>query len=372
MKAIVYVIPKLILIYMLQSCSAQVDTSLIPNAIKKHATTFLDDERISSVSVSVYANGKSHSHHFGELDKGSGNSPTDTTLYEIASVTKTMTGYVVAKAISEEKLKLTDPMTKFLGEAYTNLTFEGNPITIQHLLTHTSGLPLNISGVDALHAQATKEACTQAQQLLAKYTKEEFLTALKSIQIQQQPGTAYAYSNLAPNILAYILEKVYEKPFEEILQQKLFMPLNMQHTAINLSKTQQPLLANGYNDIGEVMPNYRKPVQLWGAAGRVKSTPKDLLQYMKFQLQDHSAVKISHTKLFQDTDTIWIGYFWEIVDTDNGTRIEHHGGLYGTQNWMLIYPELNLGISIITNASFPETSQLLKTTATQIINDIIH
>lgn len=361
------------MIYMFQSCNAQVNNSILTKSVDKHATEFLQDARVTSVSVNIYVNGNYFSKHYGELTKGKGNTPTDNALYEIGSVSKTMTGYLVAKAVKDKKFALSDPISKFLGADYKNLSFQGNPITIQHLLTHTSGFPLNINGIDALHAQGTKAACEKAQRILATYTKDSFLTTLKDIRIDHAPGVQYGYSNVTPNVLAHILEVIYEKPFDVLLNEFLFEPAEMHNTAINLSKEQQLLFAHGYNDRGELMPNYQKPIQLWGAAGRVKSNSHDLLKYMKFQLQESNPiVKETHSKLFRDFENLWIGYFWEIIEDGTEKRIEHHGGLYGTQNWMILYPEHNLGISIVTNASFPETSQLLKTTATHIINDILN
>lgn len=357
--------------FICQSCQSQHTEEYIRRSIKENALKFLKDKRFNSVSINIYANGISYSNHFGELDKGKTNLPTDETLYEIASITKTMTGYLVAKAVDDKKLKLSDPLTKFLGLSYKNLSFNGISITIKHLITHTSGLPLNIKGIDELYAKSTKNTYTKAQKLLADYEKTDLLNDLKNVEILQEPGKYYAYSNVAPNVLAYILETVYKKPFETLLKEELYEPLGMQNTAINLSNAEQKLLANGYNAKGELMPNFKKPIKLWGAAGRVKSNSLDLLKYMKFQLQEENLViKATHTKLFQDLDNLWIGYFWEVVDDEDGTHMEHHGGIYGTQNWLLIYPQYNIGISILTNSSFPEANQLIKRTAIKILNDI--
>lgn len=360
-----------LLITVSQNCQSQITKNAIVKSVNKHGFKFLEDTRFTSVSINIYANGIPYSNHFGELDKGKGNKPTDETLYEIASVTKTMTGYLVAKAVIDKKIKLSDPVTKFLGSDYINLSFKGKPVTIQHLLTHTSGLPLNINGIDELYAEPSKNTYVKAQQLLTNYTKKALLNDLKDVEIKHEPGKQYGYSNVAPNVLAYILEIVYKKPFEIILKEQLFEPLGMHDTAINLSKEQQKLLANGYNAKGEQMPNFKKPIKLWGAAGRVKSNAHDLLNYIKFQLEvDNPIIKATHAKLFQDLENLWIGYFWEIIDDENGTHIEHHGGIYGTQNWILIYPEYNIGISVLTNSSFPEANQLIKTTAIKILNDL--
>ncbi len=354
------------------SCKSQITDKGLATVVKKNAALLLADKRFNAVSIAVYNNGESFTYHLGELDKGEGNTPSDSTLYEIASVSKTMTGYLVAKAIITGKIKLTDPVHHYLGDAYKNLSYNGNPVTIQHLLTHTSGLPLNVLGIDKLYEKPSKEAYLKAQVLLERYTKKALLQEIRNLELKRKPGTQYSYSNVAPNLLAHILEVIDKQPFEELLKQQLFDVASMNTTAINLSEGKQKLLANGYNDKGELMPNFKKPIQLWGAAGRVKSNAPDMLNYIKFQLQkENPVVKESHTKLFKDLENLWIGYFWEIIEDKYGKHIEHHGGIYGSQNWLLIYPDHDFGISVISNTSFPEANQLLKKTALSIIEESI-
>ena len=146
--------------------------------------------------------------------------------------------------------------------------------------------------------------------------------------------------------MAYILETIYNKSYEQLLKEKLFIPAQMTNTFINLNENQQLFLANGYNDKNELMPNFKQPIELWGAAGRIKFNSKDLLNYIKWQLnEENPVVKMSHKKLYHDIDNIWIGYYWEVIERESCTHIEHHGGIYGSQNWLMIYPDKNIGIS---------------------------
>lgn len=77
----------------------------------------------------------------------------------------------------------------------------------------------------------------------------------------------------------------------------------------------------------------------------------------------------SHRRLYKDLENLWIGYYWEVVEDEFGCHFEHHGRIYGNQNWIIIYAKYRFGISIITNASFPEVNPLLKQTATSIFKD---
>lgn len=339
--------------------------------VTNEAQNFLEDKRFTSVSIAVFNKGKNFVGHFGELDYKKGNTPSNQTLYEIASVTKTMTGYLVALAVYEGKLTLDTPVAEILGEEFNNLSFKGEPVRIRHLITHTSGLPLNINKVSELYEQSSINNYQQTQTILSNYTQQSLIADIKSMKLPYSPGENYSYSNIAPNLIAYILETIYQKKFDVLLKEKLFVPAQMNSTYINLDASNSHLLANGYNDKNEIMPTFKDRINLWGAAGRVKSNSIDLLNYIKWQLNiDNPVVKLGHQKLFYDIENIWIGYYWEVIKSDTSEHIEHHGGLYGFQNWMIILPEENIGISIISNSSFPEANRLLKETANKILEQL--
>ena len=354
------------------SCKAAHKTANLSEIVTNEAKNFLSDERFSSVSITVFNNGESFIGHFGELDDKKDNAPDNKTLYEIASVTKTMTGYLAACAVYEGMINLDSPVSDILGQEYKNLYFEGEPVRIWHLLTHTSGLPLNISKVSELYEQPSINSYQQAQKILTSYTQQNLLAELKSHRLTEPPGKSYSYSNVAPNLIAYILETVYGKKFDVLLREKLFLPAKMTNTHVNLDAHNQLLLANGYNHKNERMPSFKQAINLWGAAGRVKSSASDLLHYIKWQLdEDNPIVRLSHQKLFYDVGNIWIGYYWEVIKNKSGEHIEHHGGLYGIQNWLILYPEEKLGISIISNSSFPEANDLLKKAANRILEQLL-
>ena len=145
---------------------------------------FLKDNRFNAVSITVYDNGKSFIGHYGELDKNIGNKPTNQTLYEIASVTKTMTGYLVACAINEGKVNLESVVYDILGEEFKNLKYKEEPIRIKHLITHTSGLPLNINGISELYQSPNISSYKRAQKILSNYTKDDLLKEIKFLKVK--------------------------------------------------------------------------------------------------------------------------------------------------------------------------------------------
>lgn len=334
-----------------------------------NAAQFLKDKRINSVSIGIYKDGKTYTRHYGELDRGKGNTPTDETLYEIASVTKTLTGMLVAQAVLDEKLDLEADIRTYLKADYPNLDFKDKPVKIKHLLTHTSGLPTNIPGIAELYAQDSEEAFFSAAKLDATYFKTNFFEDLNKMTVATEPGSKIEYNNIAPDIIAHILENVYGTTYDQLLEKYIFAKAGMTNTKINLNSEEQQRLANGYSAEGSLMPTFNG--HLWGAAGRLKSTSADLTKYMKFLLESKDAVIAeSRRKINQESEDWWRGYYWSIGDIGEATEFRHNGTAYGTKNWMMFYPEYNLGISVITNVSFWEAGSAVFNTVQALVDDL--
>ncbi|MFZ4929397.1 serine hydrolase domain-containing protein [Chryseobacterium sp. Mn2064] len=341
----------IILFFALFGCKSvqKINKKNIETAITKNAVQLLKDKRFHSVSIAVLKDGESIIKHFGELTIGKGNKPNDSILYELASVTKTFTGYVAAKAVLDQKLNLDDDIRIYLNEPYPNLEFKGEPIRIRHLITHTSGFP-NFP--------------------IKSENKEAFFEGLKLINIETKPGEYYSYSNTAPELTAYILEKVYQKSYEQLVLEFILKPNTMNQTKFTLSENDKTRLVKGYNDKNELMPNFNRT--LWGGISGLHSTTTDLVKYMKLQLdQSNPVVKESHKKLYKEGSDFWEGYHWYIIENDNRLMYRHHGGIYGMQNWFVIYPKQNIGISILTNTSFNETGEILEKVVENLYKDLL-
>ncbi len=326
----------IVVICILVACSPS--KSLSPKeAVDNAASELLEDDRFHSTTIVIYKSGKSMIGHYGELTEGLGNTPTDSSLYDIASVTKTFTGTLAAKAVLEGKLKLDDDIRQFLEEDYPNLQYGGEKITIQHLLTHTSGFP-NFTPRGE--------------------NKNVFFEGMKTIEINDRPGSVYQYSNMAPELMAFILEKVYETSYHDLVAQYIFKPNGMETARFSLVGVSENNVVVGYDG--------QKPIEklqrnLWGGAAGLHATAPDLLQYMQLQLDESNAiVKESHRKLGESPYDFDLGYYWNITEHDGQTIYRHHGGTYGMQNWFMIFPKYKMGIAMLTNSSFEQTAEILE------------
>lgn len=351
---------------------AQSNNDPISKAIEKHGKSFLTNKDITSVSIGVFKAGEIYTQHFGELEKGKGNLPNDETIYEIASVSKTITGYLVAKAVLEKKIKLEEDVRVYLKGAYPNLEYHQKTITIQHLLTHTSGLPGFLpKEMNEVFQKLNEKVPDDYYALEQAYGKKQFLSDLKTVSISVEPGTKFTYSNVGAELMGSILETVYGKSIDELLQESFLKKYAMLNTAIELNEPQKQKLVRGYW-MSNPSPSPNQLNKLWGAAGGLKMDMRDMLHYMDLQLNSEDPIVAeSHKVLYEEGNLLKIAYFWRVWNDKYGTSYNHHGGTSGTQNWVFIYPKYKLGISIITNQSGPDTPNLLNKTAKKILESII-
>ncbi len=350
----------------------KINNAIISKAIDKHGKAFLNNKSITSVSIGVLKEGETYTQHFGEIEKGKNNTPNNETIYEIGSVTKTMTGYMVAKAVVAGKIKLEDDVRLYLKGDYPNLEYNNKSVTIKHLLTHTSGLPTSLpTELNEIFEKPDENVPEEYYEIEKSYDKEKFLADLKNVSITVEPGTKYSYSNAGAELVGYVLEKVYEKSIDELLKENFVREYNMLNTAIELNETQKKKLVRGYW-MNNTTPSPNQLNKLWATGGGAKMNLTDMLHYMELQLNSKDPIVFeSHKVLCEEGKTRKIAYFWNVSNDKHGKSYNHHGGTSGTQNWLFIFPKYKLGISVITNQSGPETPGLLSGTVKRILKDII-
>ncbi|WP_185731408.1 serine hydrolase domain-containing protein [Larkinella rosea] len=173
-------------------------------------------------SVFVAEQGKVlYSKSFGYADKARRVPHTDTTRFNLASLSKPFTALATLQLVQKGKLKLDDPVVKYFTD------FPHPTITVRHLLNQTSGLPVLERLMDA-YVNAHPDEVLSNQQVYAS------LVILKS-PLLFQPGDTWRYNNLNYVLLAMLVEKVSRMSFATYAQRNLFRPAGMPNTYIRLA-----------------------------------------------------------------------------------------------------------------------------------------
>ena len=188
------------------------------------------------------------------------------TKHRLGSITKQFTAMLILQLVAEGKLNLQEPITKYLPD-YPKAT--GDIITTHHLLTHTSGIP-NYTSFPKFMADESRNT----------YSPEEFVKKFDEKELDFTPGEKFSYSNSGYFLLGVLVEKISGKTYEQMLQDKIFTPLNMNDTGYDNHGEILKNRATGYEKKGQGYENSRYiDMSVPYSAGSMYSTVEDLFKW---------------------------------------------------------------------------------------------
>ncbi|MFN7111542.1 MAG: serine hydrolase domain-containing protein [Brevundimonas sp.] len=308
---------------------AHLSEAAIMAAVTPQVTLLMADPRYQSVSGAVVYAGRVHTFHYGLSPSGS--APDDQTLYEIGSLTKTVTGLLLAQAVLEGRVELDVPVARYLPEIDpSRLGRNGKSITLRHLATHMSGLPMLLACEDQ-DLPTARLAC------LAGHDDQDFIARLARVELQSDPGETYLYSNAGARLVGLILESVYGAPYPDLVRRFL------------LARDGRMDIRCGYAVETKTRLAVRENVAAScdGAGGLVASTA-DMGRYLALYLDDGDPIAAqATTPLFQDGQ-FGRAYFWNTYRPETEGQLYHGGGTFNTSSWISIYPRQGLGVFLVT------------------------
>ena len=263
-------------------------------------------------------------------------------VFRLGSITKQFTAAAVLLLAEQGKLSLSDDMTKFLPD-YPS---KGRAVTIEHLLTHTSGVK-SYTGIPAWRAMWRKDV-----------TVAELIDVFKNEPADFDPGTRWAYNNSGYILLGAIIEKVSGMTYEQFLQKNIFEPLGMTHTFYGSASRVIPRRVPGYTMSKEGLRNaeYLSMTHPY-AAGSLLSNVDDMALwdaalYTEKLLKQSSLQKAFTPYVLKDGTTTNYGFGWSRFVYEGRTVVEHGGGIHGFSTVGLRIPEDRVYVCILTNRDY--------------------
>lgn len=267
------------------------------------------------------------------------------TRFRIASITKTFTGTAILQLRDAGKLALDDPLSKYLP--WFDLQYPGAPpITIRHVMTHTSGLPRD----------STVPHWTEG----TFHTWEELVESTKERKPVMPPVKEFKYSNLAFSLLGGVVEAASGQPWAEYVQTEILDPLEMADTLVTPAGDEANL-AVGYLRADEEYA--RNPAHIAATNGfspsaSMASSVNDLVKYARFHLsKEDTAILSGHTLRdmhrihWLDPTWLWgygLGVF--VHKLDDWTTSGHSGGYNGYLTMFRLCREHDFAVIVLTNA----------------------
>lgn len=267
------------------------------------------------------------------------------TIFQLGSITKQFTSAVILKLQEEKKLSVSDKLSKYFP-GYP----KGDSITIEQLMTHTSGIYSYTNDPNFMANEVTKPASREMMMALFRDKPFDF-----------SPGTSWNYSNSGYSLLGYIIEAVTRKPYEQAVRKYIFTPLGMTHSGFDFANLKNKEKATGYFKLDDketvAAPVVDSTVSY--SAGAVYSTTGDLYLWHK-ALQKNSILSESQQEKAYTPVKNKYGYGWVIDSTEGKRRVGHGGGIHGFVTNIARVPEDDICIILLSNASNPTLAEITK------------
>lgn len=325
----------------------------LDSLVQEAATNYLQKPNTFDLAIGIYLKGTSHQYNY---HKGSGLLPTAKTYYGIGSIAKTFAGWMLANAVVEKKLKLNDDIRKYLPGKYPNLEYDGHPVHVADLANHTSAMPaLSRDYSDKFMESLSNAKPETLSHFFEEYTADSLFKDMHHFKLDTIPGTKYRYNGNAIMVLIAILQRVYHRPYPELITAYLKRHYNMVHTRTQLTKIEEHEIIPGHDETGKVPPLVID--KGFRAAPTMLSTPEDMLKFVKANLdKKDKATSLSHQVTFTKPDGMQLGLNWMMGKEDNGLRYIMHTGRdgFGFTALCYMYPDKQAGIMIMVNDSTGE------------------
>ena len=258
---------------------------------------------------------------------------TPQTKFRLASITKGFTAMALMLLQEKGKLNLQDSVCKFLGDCPD----VWKPVTVRHLLNHTSGIPDYAAAPDFM------------RMISLRLTNDELIARFKDKPLQFAPGENFAYSNSNYILLGQIIEKVSGQPYAVFLRENIFAPLNMRNSGYDDNSALLKHRANGYiNQPGGIINAPFMDMSNAYAAGGLYSTAEDLLLWNQALDAGRLVSKKSLEEIFTPGKG-GVGYGW-FINRDSNRLVIFQGGLNsGFAASVFRYPEERACVILLNN-----------------------
>jgi D-alanyl-D-alanine-carboxypeptidase/D-alanyl-D-alanine-endopeptidase len=267
------------------------------------------------------------------------------TVFEVGSISKTMTALLLADLLEQGSLDLDDALSMHVPQGTAVPEYDGQPIRLRHLVSHTAGLP----------GLPSRMRIDDPENPYAALTQAALLDSLGDVQLTAAPGTSFAYSNFGFMLLSYVVSHESGENFEALLEARLFEPLGMQQAFV-AKKPEGVVVAQGHLSTGSEAPLWDFPVDLAGVGG-VRASLDDMVHYVEAALgrgDAHTVALLERTltPLASQHGQPQLGLAWFLIPVQGRTVAMHDGGTGGFSSLVLVDREADRGVVLLLDTSF--------------------
>jgi CubicO group peptidase (beta-lactamase class C family) len=256
------------------------------------------------------------------------------TIYQLGSVTKTFTSTMILMLQEQGKLNVKDYLQKYMPD-YP----DADKITIEQLLTHTSGI-----------FNYTDDSVFRNKDMFKHQSRKDLIGVFKDKITKMEPGEKFSYSNSNYLLLGYIIEDITGKSYYAALREMILTPLGMHHTGCDFKGLKSADKATGYFSIaggtGVASPFVDSSVSF--AAGAIYSTVSDMYIYAQ-ALLDNKLLRPVDWMMATKPNKENYGYGWMLGEMYGHKSVGHNGGVHGFVSNFFMVPEDKTVVVLLCN-----------------------
>lgn len=272
---------------------------------------------------------------------------TENTIFHTASISKLFTAVATMKLIEQNVITIDDKLVDILPELkYDDKRI--NHITLKNLLNHTSGLP----DISNYHWDNNNQSDNSLK---------EFVLGL-NLKLDSDPSSEYQYSNLAYDILGYVIEKVSGSTFDDFLKENILNTSGMYNSDFRYFKIHDSLQTSPHSKRWVTKNIYERKTYPYtrehAPSSTLNSSSKDLSTWMIAFLQTlgDSDLNTTNSKMIEPSfsSNPYIGLGFQLSDINSKKTIGHYGGDKGFRSYLIMIPEEKIGLVVLANCDYDE------------------
>ena len=262
-------------------------------------------------------------------------------VFRVGSITKQFTAISILQLMEKGKLTLQDKITSHIS-GYPEV---GNKITIEHLLTHTSGI-VNITSMKNFPDLKRKDLKT-----------DKVIDFFKNEPLEFEPGTKWSYSNSGYILLGHIVEKVSGLSYGKYLEENIFKPCHMTGSFLDNQSAIIRNRASGYaKDSAQTINAEFISMTIPHGAGGISSTAEDLYRWNRALVSYKLVTRSTLEKAFKrhqlrDGKYTDYGYGWFFLNIQGHPTVEHGGGIEGFLASSIYLPKEDVFVAVLSNST---------------------
>jgi len=284
---------------------------------------------------------------YGIRDINNNNLVTENTIFHTASISKLFTAVAIMELIAQNRITIEDKLVDLLPKLKYN-DKRVSYITIKNLLNHTSGLP----DISNYHWDNNNQSDNSLK---------EFVIGL-NLKLDSDPSSKYQYSNLAYDILGYVIEKVTGSTFDDFQKENILNKSGMYNSDFRYFKIHDSLKTTPHSKRWITKNIYERKTYPYtrehAPSSTLNSSSKDLSKWMISFLQtlDDSDLNSKYSTMIEPAfrSSPYIGLGFQLSDINSIKTIGHYGGDKGFRSYLIMIPEEKIGLVVLANCDYDE------------------